>query len=74
MLFFKSGCPNNVDNVTFDKCRDELQDITVNWGHSTLFVSYTYPPPHYSIPILNTVSFPAFNLPYENCIGIKKSE
>ena len=36
-----SGCPNNVDNVTFDKCRDELQDITVNWGHSLLYLSAT---------------------------------
>ena len=39
-----SVCPNKWNNVTFDKCKDELQDITVNWGHSRLFVSCTLYP------------------------------
>ena len=49
-----------MDNVTFDKYRDELQDITVNWGHSLLYLSAasaTTTPLFNSFNILKTVCF-----------------
>ena len=62
--------PNKWNNVTFDKCRDELEDITVNWGHSTLFVSYIAPTSPLFNSILNTVCFLTFNIfIFENCIA-----
>ena len=47
----------NNDDVTFDKCRDELQDITVNWGHSPLFVS------RHPLPTFNSAFLQHFRTP-----------
>ena len=61
--------------MTFDKCRDELEDITVNWGHSTLFVSYIAATLPLFNSILNTVCFLTFNIfIFENCIAPEKGK
>ena len=53
----KNMLPNKWNNGTVDKCMDELQDITVNWGHSQLFVRHP-------TPLFNS----AFFLPFGNSL------